>query len=161
MYTSILSLLTLGVASTVAHPTSSPEPSCRVKPATPFEQADGFADFVQKLYVDRNPSAAYHKYAKADLINHSAEVPVGAAPDEAQVTIDVVARIFSTLNATVYHQGFDSGYGWVHVRAIGGPFSPIETALVNIFRWDGTCIVEHWDCLQQRPEDTTNSLAMF
>ena len=37
------------------------------------------------------------------------------------------------------------------------PFS----ALVDIYTFEGTCIVKHWDVLTQLPANATNPLALF
>lgn len=36
-----------------------------------------------------------------------------------------------------------------------------ELALIDLFRMEGTCIVEHWDISQLKPADATNPIAMF
>jgi len=38
---------------------------------------------------------------------------------------------------------------------------PEPIALADIYRMDGTCIVEHWDVTQARPANATNPIAMF
>lgn len=34
-------------------------------------------------------------------------------------------------------------------------------AVVDLFRMDGTCVMEHWDVIQERPENPKNPLAMW
>ena len=52
----------------------------------------------------------------------------------------------------------DNNIGLIHVRINEEP-EPI--ALADIYRMDGTCIVEHWDVTQARPANATNGIAMF
>lgn len=35
------------------------------------------------------------------------------------------------------------------------------TAVVDILKFEGTCVVEHWDVAQARPENPSNPRAMW
>lgn len=61
--------------------------------------------------------------------------------------------------STVLRQSFDNNIGFIHVRVDEANEEPI--ALADIYRMDGTCIVEHWDVTQSRPANATNPIAMF
>lgn len=52
---------------------------------------------------------------------------------------------------------FDNGFGVVHMRINGNP----QTAIVDLYRMDGTCLVEHWDITQAWPADATNVVGFF
>ena len=61
--------------------------------------------------------------------------------------------------STVLRQSFDNNIGFAHVRVDEPGEEPI--ALADIYRMEGTCIVEHWDVTQARPANATNPIAMF
>jgi predicted SnoaL-like aldol condensation-catalyzing enzyme len=43
-------------------------------------------------------------------------------------------------------------------KASGSPFINNVTVITDIFKYNGSCIVEHWDSLQTADETTTNPL---
>lgn len=43
------------------------------------------------------------------------------------------------------------------MSGIGGE----PAAVVDVVRFEGTCIMEHWDVIQERPGNATNSNALF
>lgn len=61
--------------------------------------------------------------------------------------------------STVLRHSFDNSIGFIHVRVDEAGEEPI--ALADIYRMEGTCLVEHWDVTQARPANATNPIAMF
>ena len=61
--------------------------------------------------------------------------------------------------SVVLRHSFDNNIGFIHVRVNEADEEPI--ALADIYRMDGTCLVEHWDVTQARPANATNPIAMF
>jgi hypothetical protein len=59
----------------------------------------------------------------------------------------------------VPHQSFEAPMGWVHYRI--DPFLLEPTAVVNVYLWGGSCIVEHWDIIQERLVNATNPNGLF
>ena len=43
----------------------------------------------------------------------------------------------------------------------GAPVFPNETAIVDLFRFNGSCIVEHWDVIESVDNATTNPIALY
>ena len=76
-----------------------------------------------------------------------------------QNSIDYVGPIFNVANFTIVHHGFSENLGWVHTKMVV-PDTPFS-ALVDIYTFEGTCIVKHWDVLTQLPANATNPLALF
>ena len=61
--------------------------------------------------------------------------------------------------STVLRHAFENDTGFIHVRVDEEGHRPI--ALADIYRMNGTCVVEHWDVTQERPGNATNPIAMF
>ena len=60
---------------------------------------------------------------------------------------------------TVLRSSFDNDVGFVHLKIVPATGEPI--AVADIYRMQGSCIVEHWDVEQARPDNATNPIAMF
>lgn len=76
-------------------------------------------------------------------------------------SFDIVEPLFTNpaVEIQVLHQSFVAPIGWVHYRIDG--FLPEPTAVVDVYLWGGSCIVEHWDIIQERPVNVTNPHALF
>jgi len=134
------------------HPTPSP-PYCPPSPATESQQRALFSAFVSALYTAKNATLAFETYVAADLTEHDPFDAQGRAPNEAKLN-----GILPYASFDVLRYNLDNNLGLIHVRVNEVP-EPI--ALADIYRMDGTCIVEHWDVTQARPANATNPIAMF
>ena len=132
---SALSSIALG-----AHASAWADDWCQFKPVRISHQDDVFYDFVQGFYTDKNVSEALHMYAVADYIQHNPFVGQGA-----QATIDYLGPLLPMVNLTLLHVGKDGDSGFVHYKL--DRFGPEPTALVDVDRLNGSCIVEHWDVI--------------
>ena len=132
----------------------APPVNCSTLPTSPLLQSCTFDAFLQQFYVEKDTTAAILEHMSEGYIQHNPYALSGR-----QNAIDYVGPIFKVANFTIVHQGFINNLGWVHTKMTlpGGPFS----ALVDIYRFEGTCIVEHWDVLTQLPANATNPLALF
>lgn len=116
-------------------------------------QTQVFAQFVHTLYIEKNVSKAFETYVSSNIIEHD--------PYDTQNRAFIIARLsqiipFATI--TILFSSFGDNIGLLYLKVAENP-EPI--ALADIYRMDGTCIVEHWDVQQARPANATNSLAMF
>ncbi|GIJ99557.1 hypothetical protein Aspvir_001691 [Aspergillus viridinutans] len=159
----LFSIVSLGFARDPFDSTNSPNRSktegiqldsyCPSHDADEESRREIFARFIQTLYEEKNVSEAFTTYVDPGLIEHD---PFDQSRDE------VVARLsqfISVSTFTVVHSTFDGDIGFVHLRLGDEDAQPV--ALADIYRMDGTCIVEHWDVLQTLPENSTNPKAMF
>ena len=90
-------------------------------------------------YIQHNPNAAQGREAAIQILS------AGFANPEVTST-----------NATVFG---GQGFGAIHFKLTISPTTSF--AVVDYFRFQGTCIVEHWDVLQQIFGNETNPIAFF
>jgi len=127
-------------------------PFCPPRNVNPSEQHAIFFDFIDKLYVKQNATDAYLTYVSPDYINHSPYAPQGRA-----AAIAFLSFLIPSLNRTILHETFENNIGMVHLKVNSRPL----LALVDLFRMNGSCIVEHWDVNQALPANATNPIALF
>lgn len=116
-------------------------------------QGEIFSDFLETLYGEKNVSKAFETYVDLNIIEHD--------PDDPQDRDAIVARLSQIIpfaNLTILVSSFNNNIGLAYVRV---DEDPEPAALADIYRMEGTCIVEHWDVMQFRPENSTNPIAMF
>lgn len=135
--------------ATSAHPNSY----CPSSPASEDYQRYIFAGFVNTLYGQKNVTKAFNTYIDVNLIEHDPFDSQGRAANAAKLSAIIPYASFQVLRSN-----FDNNIGFIHVKVNESP-EPI--ALADIYRMDGTCIVEHWDVTQARPANATNPIAMF
>ncbi|KAJ7055475.1 hypothetical protein C8F01DRAFT_1319218 [Mycena amicta] len=152
--TLILPLLSLGSVFAGAQSIPTPVP-CKVHRATAAEQKQIFNTFVDELYVKRNVPRAFTHIA-ADYIQHNPFILDGIPP-----SLDFLYPLFSNTSVTlqIIHRAFEAPYGWMHYRVDG--FLEEPTAIVDVFRFNGTCVQEHWDVIEERPANATNPHPLF
>ncbi|KAF0331975.1 membrane protein [Colletotrichum asianum] len=128
--------------------TSAQAAYCPPRSASPSEQRLIFAEFYQKLCTDMNATQA--------LIDHTAE-------DYIQQNPIVICHSFvipETVKFNVTLSGIDGDLAFVYLRMdIVG--EPRPRAVVDLLRFNGSCIQEHWDVMQERPDNATNPLDMW
>ena len=129
-----------------------PGPYCPPKPASPAQQHAIFDDFINKLYIQKNATDAYLTYVSPDYINHSPYAPQGRA-----VAIAFLSNLIPSVEREILHETFDKNIGMVYLKVLSQPL----LAIVDLFRLNGTCVMEHWDVNQALPANATNPIALF
>ncbi|KAL8837678.1 MAG: hypothetical protein Q9170_002439 [Blastenia crenularia] len=114
-------------------------PYCPPRPATQAQQRAIFNNFVTTLYKNKNVTDAFENYVAFDLIEHDPFDPQGRAGNEAKL-----AAIIPFVPSTVLRQSFDNNTGFIHLR-VDEATEPQPIALADIYRMNGTCLVEHWE----------------
>ncbi|KAM5346022.1 hypothetical protein ACJ41O_011883 [Fusarium nematophilum] len=138
-----------------AHSIKPQPPTCSLsRPTPPWIQQKIFEDFTRKFYIEKDPKTAIEETMAENYIQHNPYVLSGR-----QNSIDYVVPIFGVANFTILRRSFSNSTGWVHTK-MEIPGQP-PAAVVDIFRLEGSCIVEHWDVLTSLPENATNPLALF
>jgi predicted SnoaL-like aldol condensation-catalyzing enzyme len=137
------------------------EPNCPPRPASPEQQAKIFFQFVDTFvnkndfvtalsnhvadtYIQHNPAALS---GREQTLGFFKNMPKGKTPSRG-------------VKNTIINQGFTNNVGFVHYK-MEMPGSPRPKAVVDLFRMDGTCVMEHWDVIQERPDNPKNPLAMW
>ncbi|CAL5868629.1 uncharacterized protein PFLUO_LOCUS2856 [Penicillium psychrofluorescens] len=128
-------------------------PYCPGREADKNLQGQIFADFIEMLYGEKNVSKAFETYADLNIVEHDPD-----DPQDRGAIIERLNHIIPHSTFTVMFATFGDDTGLAYLKVEGDP-EPM--AIADIYRMDGTCIVEHWDVQQRRPANTTNPLAMF
>ncbi len=143
--TTFLSLLSLSTAASF----------CPSRPSTTTEQTDIFYQFVRKFYLNKDVKTAFADHFDRNYTEHNPNASSGWTED----SIGGLASFIASANFTIIHAGFYNNTGYVHFRedADGSP----PTAVVDVLKFDGTCVVEHWDVAQAKPTNAPNPLALW
>jgi predicted SnoaL-like aldol condensation-catalyzing enzyme len=114
------------------------------------ELLNEFVNLIQQKQV----ATAYNTYVAADLIEHDPNILDGR-----QASIDTLTPTIQTADIQIVHKLVDGGIGCVHSKVTfpGQPFS----AIADFFRFNGSCIVEHWDVMQSLPASSVNPHPLF
>ncbi|KAK6218572.1 hypothetical protein QIS74_06452 [Colletotrichum tabaci] len=132
------------------------QPNCPPQHGKSKQQQVIFEDFVQTFYKELNAEKALLNHMPEDYIQHNPNVLSGR-----QNAIDFAGPLFASgVNFTILRYAVENDFAFIHTRMdINGAAEPI--AVVDIWRFEGTCMVEHWDVFQTKDANSTNPLALF
>ncbi|KEY72446.1 hypothetical protein S7711_10422 [Stachybotrys chartarum IBT 7711] len=120
----------------------TPPPCVAVVPApTEAETEARHNIFANAFLVTKNLTHAF-EYISSTYINHN---PFAA--DGPNAALDFLGPVWPRTQITVIRTRFQGNQGWLNYRASG-----IGT-VVDRFRWESGCIVEHWDVGEVYPEN--------
>ncbi|CAI9636063.1 unnamed protein product [Alternaria burnsii] len=120
------------LAARQARPTK-PAPCVRAMNTTEEQTAKRADAFAQAFIYKKDISEAF-KYISQDYINHNPLAQNGS--DSAW---NILSPIWASQNITPLRTAFEYPQSWLNYRT--GSFGEV----VDRFRWEGGCIVEHWD----------------
>ena len=133
-------LTSMGLVSWVVHATPSPasisSTACPPQYASEIQQRQNFEAFVQGFYVNKTVAQAFDKYVWVDYIQHNPDVPQGR-----DAAITYLEGVIPSASIQIVHQAFDNNTGYVH------HYDSDYIKIVDVYRFDGSCIVEHWDVI--------------
>ncbi|PSN69665.1 hypothetical protein BS50DRAFT_293049 [Corynespora cassiicola Philippines] len=151
-----ITVFAAAITSAVAASISSGAPYCPPRPATSQQKRAILEEFAQKLFIDRDPVRASNDHVAIDYIQHNPTALSGR--DNQLLALAFVTP--ETVNFTIRHLGLDGDIGFIFSRLdMVGAEQP--TAVADFVRFNGTCLQEHWDVLQERPANRTNPLDMW
>jgi predicted SnoaL-like aldol condensation-catalyzing enzyme len=94
--------------------------------------------FVEDFYFNGQVAEAFDNYVWIDYIQHDPSFAQGR--DAAVTALEHLVAAGGL--PQIEHYGFDNSTGWIHQYAsVGG----VQVKIVDVYRLDGSCIVEHWD----------------
>jgi len=110
---------------------------CPSRGAGEKEQLASWHQFVDKFYIKKDVPAAFEDHIDHNFIEHNP----GALSGWNKTNIAGLAGLIASANFTIFNQAFYNNTGYMHIRqdVAGDP----PTAIADIFRFNGTCIVEH------------------
>jgi predicted SnoaL-like aldol condensation-catalyzing enzyme len=113
----------------------TPPPCVAMSPPPNTEETKArFDEFADAFIVAKNLTNAF-EYISASYRNHN-PFASGDGPGPA---LDILGPIWPTIQITVLNTTFQDPMGWLHYRGSG------VGEVVDRFRWEAGCIVEHWD----------------
>ncbi|KAI1135524.1 hypothetical protein F5Y05DRAFT_416198 [Hypoxylon sp. FL0543] len=120
----------------------TPPPCVAMHPAPNQQETRArFDRFAYAFLVKRNLTESF-EYISSKYINH--DLLAGAnGPDAA---LNFLSTIWDTVNFTNPRTAFRGNQGWLSYDASG------VGAIVDRFRWEAGCIVEHWDTGEKFPK---------
>ena len=121
---------------------------CPPRPAKSCEQKQIFDLFVRRLLIEKDVENAYVDHVDPSYIQHNPNVLGGI-----ENNIAVVGDIIKHANFTFYRTSVGNNIALLHHRVDWEDKKehPTYTMAADIFRMDGTCVMEHWDCLMEAP----------
>ncbi|KAH6689659.1 hypothetical protein F5X68DRAFT_230275 [Plectosphaerella plurivora] len=141
--------------SVMASPSKAQATTCsRNHHTSSRTQQKNFENFIHRFYIENDAVKAIEQTMSEDYIQHNPYALSGR-----QNAIDYVSSIVGAANFTILRHSFSNSTGWVHTK-METPGQP-PAAVVDIFRFEGRCIVEHWDVFLSLPENAPNPLALF
>lgn len=142
-------------ASAQAAPSASPKSHCPGDPVSDTKQHSIFDEFARRLLIEKDPIGTVQRHVSEDYIQHNPSVLSGR-----QAAVDVFESFPSPqINYTVISTGFACGRAWIHYRM--DILGSLPSAVVDLYRFEGSCIVEHWDVMEEKPANATNPLALW
>lgn len=135
-------------------PLISSKSYCPPQPACEADQIVLWNEFVDELWIKKNVSLAFNTYVDVNYIQHNPYANSGRQP-----AIDYLTPLWPLDNFTIIHNGFYNNTGYLHYRVDTAGQYP--QAITDILRYNGTCIMEHWDVIESWSPNFTNPLALF
>lgn len=149
----------IAVSSTTASPISNVSVQSNhcspSRPVTGPEIRSIFNEFVDQFYFKRDFAGAVAEYVAPNLIQHNPNIANGSQAELAAVTQTLANYDGPNFELAIVDE--ERGYGVVFNRFIGKPGTGLPFAgVTDIYRFEGSCMVEHWDVIESLPPNSTN-----
>ncbi|PGH06940.1 hypothetical protein AJ79_06414 [Helicocarpus griseus UAMH5409] len=118
----------------------TPPPCVAMDPPPTEEETEARHNVFGEAFLVRKNLTEAFEYISATYINHN---PM--AGDGPNAALDALGPFWGSLQITVLGTAFEGDMGWLNYR------SNIAGEVVDRYRWEAGCIVEHWDQGEQMP----------
>ncbi|KAF9526839.1 hypothetical protein CPB83DRAFT_895691 [Crepidotus variabilis] len=122
-------------------------------PATEGQQYEAFKDFSNLFLTQRDLDKAFNEYIPGEYINHNPDVQSGR-----ENALNYLRPIWTSTPVVPAAVFFGQGFGLIHYKVERNGTS---IAIMDRYRLNGTCIVEHWDLRQTITGNEANPIAFF
>jgi predicted SnoaL-like aldol condensation-catalyzing enzyme len=113
------------------------------------------ANLYQEVFGDKNIDAV-DKYIGDNYIQHNPAVADGK--EALKAALKVWFKDAPKEKIDIQHIGADGNFVYIHTKSRQGNKT---ISVMDIFRIDGSKIVEHWDVMQEVPAKAANDHPMF
>lgn len=151
----LVTAITLLSGCTTISPAGSSDP-CR---ATPQQNRAIVEAFFQQALVERDPGAAFARFAAADFIEHKPDVPDGTSAATARYLGQLIEEM-PEARWELLRSVAEDDMVVLHVRFVPAPGAP-PYAIADLFRLSDCQIVEHWDVVAGPPAVQLNPNPRF
>ncbi|MBC7987745.1 MAG: nuclear transport factor 2 family protein [Sphingomonadaceae bacterium] len=157
-------LLGLGASPVAAQEPTPAIPAVEATPPMPGTESETERNrrvvtaFAELFWNQRDVRQAFETHVREDYIQHNPLAPDGRAP-----AISALSGFFAaspTLSYEIHRIIVDGNLAAVHTRMRRNT-EDRGFAVVDIFRLEDGLIVEHWDVIQEVPEQSANPHPMF
>ncbi|MGV9613992.1 nuclear transport factor 2 family protein [Nocardia xishanensis] len=124
---------------------------------TPESNKEIVAAFYEAAF-NRKDFGAARRYLSDDYIQHNPLIADGVEGLRARLAF--LGQTFPALSVKVERLVAEGDYVVAHVHAVRVP-GRRGVAIMDIFRLDNGRLAEHWDVMQDIPEDALNQNGMF
>ncbi|KAJ9413970.1 hypothetical protein FOXG_22820 [Fusarium oxysporum f. sp. lycopersici 4287] len=113
-------------------------------------------DFAYTFYTEKDVKRAFERYVASNYVQHNPSIPDGR-----DAAVKILSPLFGSKENTFEIARVMVGpeYTTIHIKAGGANDS--LTNVFDVYRTKGSCIVEHWDCLQAMEKNTTSHHPYF
>lgn len=125
---------------------------------SPAKNKETVTAFYNLIFRDHKPAEAFEKYSGDKYIQHNPRVPDGK-----DALINYFTPFFKSnpdAKSEIKRAVAEGDLVWLHVHSKKDA-SDRGRAIVEIFRVEKGKVVEHWDVVQDIPENPANSNTMF
>ncbi|TFK21209.1 hypothetical protein FA15DRAFT_717785 [Coprinopsis marcescibilis] len=122
------------------------------------QQQEATADFAHIFLELNQVKAAFDRYVPGQYIQHNPNSQQGR---EYAIQVLTAIRADPTIVTSHITTFSGEGYGGMHYKVIRPATENLTLAIFDYFRFEGTCIVEHWDVSQRILGNETNPIAFF
>ncbi|KAH7160471.1 hypothetical protein B0J13DRAFT_602965 [Dactylonectria estremocensis] len=113
-------------------------------------------DFAYTFYTEKNVKGAFAKYVASNYVQHNPDIADGRA-----AAVEALTPLFSSKSQSFEIARVMVGpeYTTIHIEALNAQGS--SYTVFDVYRTKGSCIIEHWDALQEMKSNTTSPHPYF